>query len=593
MSDIDDVKQKIAISEYVGRYVKLSKAGKNFKGLCPFHSEKTPSFMVNPERGTFHCFGCGKGGSVFDFAMEYHRIDFREALESLADEAGIILTKSSASNEKDKQKELLYEINALAAEYYQYIFSTHDLGQKARQYVSGRGISQKVATTFQIGYSPNSWDALRSFLLKKGYHEKTLEDAGLAIASARGGYDRFRGRLMFPQKDFRGRVVGFSGRLLDPNPKEAKYINTSETLVYIKGSLLYGLDVTKDAIKKEGPALLVEGEFDLLSLFQAGYSNVVAIKGSALTEGHIHILKRFTDTLIFALDSDVAGDTASRRGIALADSTGFDMKVARMPSGKDPDEAVRSNAPAVGLAIKQAEPIYDFLMRSSLSRFDIQTPSGKKKAGDELLPIFAAIENTIVQAHYIKQLAKKLDVSEDAIGQGIRKILRSHFIVSKSTDIDKGEKVKKSRIELLESYLLAIALQGKTKELLEEHVPSDGMIQIVSPFIAAVFSRLQKAVADTNVFFASDFGNMLPSELMPVFEEAMLADLSEFIDEEGKVIEQWEKTIRELQKMNLREQITVLSQKASDEALTENERSDISEKLSALTKKRKELEVDR
>jgi DNA primase len=322
MSDIDEIRSRANIVEYIGTYVKLGKAGKNFKGLCPFHGEKTPSFMVSPERGSFHCFGCGKGGSIFDFVMLYHNVDFREALELLAEYTGVELTRFSPITNEDKLKEQLLDIHIKAVEYYEYLYTTHPLGKKAQEYLASRGVSEKVRKTFGIGYSANSWDGLKSYLQKKGFSEDSIIKSGLTIASSRGSYDRFRGRLMFPQRDFRGRVVGFSGRLLEQNVKEAKYINTSETILYSKSNILYGLDVTKEAIKKADSVILVEGEFDVISLFQNGVSNVVAIKGSALTEGHIRLIKRFTQTIYFCLDSDIAGDTASRRGILLADAAG-------------------------------------------------------------------------------------------------------------------------------------------------------------------------------------------------------------------------------------------------------------------------------
>src|SRR3989344_4754700 len=256
MSDIDEVKTRTNIIDIIGARVTLKKAGRHFKALCPFHSEKTPSFIVSPERQSWKCFGCGKGGSVIDFVMEHDHVDFLEALESLAEKAGVKLTRRHDETPESKLKQRIFEANHLASEYYHFLLTKHVVGENARSYLKTRGVSDKTIKTFMLGYSPNSWDGLLNYLKKKGYDEKLLEHAGLTVSSGRGGYDRFRGRVMFTLKDHRGNTVGFSGRLLDPDAKEAKYINTSETLVYSKSNVLYGLDVTKAAIQKEGEAII-------------------------------------------------------------------------------------------------------------------------------------------------------------------------------------------------------------------------------------------------------------------------------------------------------------------------------------------------
>ena len=423
MSDIDEIKSRLNIVDVIGKRVTLKKTGRNFKGLCPFHNEKTPSFIVSPERESWHCFGCQKGGDIFAFVMEYDHVDFVEALEELAELAGVKLTRRTGDTPESKQKQKIFEVNHLASEYYQYILTKHPLGGKALDYLKNRGVSDKSIKTFGLGYSPNSWDALSNYLKKKGYDSQILDVAGL---TSHGRYDMFRGRVMFTLKDHRGNVVGFSGRVLDPAVKEAKYINTSETPVYTKSRILFGLDVTKAAIQKEHEAIVMEGELDLISSFQAGISNVIAIKGSALTEGHVNLIRRYTEKLVFALDSDLAGDAASRRGIEIADRAGLDMRVVILPSGKDPDEAVRENASAVKKAIQEAVPIYDYFISSAVKRFDTSSAFGKKKVSEELLPILAKIENPIVQGHYIKKLGNTLDTTEETIMESMRRLSRGH-----------------------------------------------------------------------------------------------------------------------------------------------------------------------
>jgi DNA primase len=576
MSDIDEIKARINIADVIGKHVTLKKAGRNFKALCPFHSEKTPSFIVSPERQMFKCFGCGKGGSVIDFVMEYEHVDFVEALESLADMAGVKLERRPADSPEAKLKQKIYEANHLASEYYRFILTKHASGDRARRYLKKRGVTDKIIETFALGYAPHSWDNLHTYLRKKGYDEGLLEQAGLVIRRqetgdrGQGFYDRFRGRIMFTLKDHRGNVVGFSGRLLDPDGKdlpagrqEAKYINTSETPVYIKSNVLYGLDITKEAIKKAEEAIIVEGEFDVISPFQEGVANVVAIKGSALTDGHVRLLKRFTDRLVFALDSDIAGDTASRRGIEIADAAGMDMRVVTLPEGKDPDDAVRANAGNFKKAVKEAVPVYDYFIASAKSRFDIATSYGKRKASDELLPVLAKIENPVVQAHYVKKLAEALDVSETSVTDGMRK---ATGVTSKRADTDEAPKKNLSRPEKLETYVLALILQGKTAEWLEElreHVAAGDFAQ---PAVRTIFSHLETFVRGKRVFLLKDFADSLPQELTPTLDDAYLWDMSELADDEETFVREWTVALKELRRAILKRKMREFNRQIGESA---------------------------
>ncbi len=569
MSDIDEIKARVNIADVIGKRVTLKKAGHNFKALCPFHSEKTPSFIVSPERQIYKCFGCGKGGSVIDFVMEYEHVDFIEALESLADLSGVKLERRPADSPEAKLKQRMYEANHLASEYYHYILTKHKSGDRARRYLKTRGVIDKTIETFALGYAPHSWDALLSFLRKKGYDEGLLEQAGLILKSQSRYYDRFRGRVIFTLKDHRGKVVGFSGRLLDPDAKEAKYINTSETPVYSKSNVLYGLDVTKDAIVKAGEAIVVEGEFDVISPFQAGVANVVAIKGSALTEAHVRLLKRFTDRLEFALDSDISGDAASRRGIEIADTAGMDMRVVTLPLGKDPDEAVRTSPGLFRKAVKDAVPVYDYFIASAISRFDIATSYGKRKASDELLPVIAKIENPVVQAHYVKKLAATLDISESSVTDGMHKTTSVSF-----KKIDTGEAPKNilTRPEKLETYVLALLLQGKTGEWLEELREHVALEDFVQQAVRTIFINLEKFVRGKRVFLLKDFADSLPTELAPTLDDAYLWDLSDISGDEEKFVREWTVALKELRRSILKRKIREFNRaiqesvrKASDE----------------------------
>lgn len=603
MSDADDVKSRLDITDVVGSRITLKKAGRNFKALCPFHNEKTPSFIVSPDRQTFKCFGCGKGGSVIDFIMEYEHLEFPEALELLAAQAGVTLTNRPADTPQSRLRRRILDVNHLAAEFYHYLLTKHALGERARDYLKNRGISDKAVKTFMLGYSPNSWDGLFKFLLRKGYDAELLEKAGLVIRStrtysdsARNYYDRFRGRVMFALRDHRGGTVGFSGRLLDTNAKEAKYINSPETPVYIKGNVLYGLDVTRDAIRTEGEAIIMEGEFDVISSFQEGISNAVAIKGSALTEAHVALLKRFTEKLTFALDSDLAGDAAARRGIAIADSAGLDLKVVVIPKGKDPDEAVREDAAAFKKAVSSAIPIYDYYILSAVNRHDKTSPFGKKKIGAELLPVLAEISNPIVQAHYVKKLAETLDVSEQVIAEGMKRAARNPQRLAKSiSDKEKEKKERRTRQEKLELYMLAIILQTRTREFFEELRESIQIGDLTQAAVVEILNALEKYLGTTERFLVRDFADSMKKELLPVFDEAYLSDLSGFIEDEELVSREWMKTLYALKLSILKKKIKDVSGLlAAEEVQAGNDEGvKLRETLTRLTSELRTLEKSR
>ncbi len=564
MGDIDEVKSRINIVDLIGSRLTLKKAGRNFKALCPFHNEKTPSFMVSPERGSWHCFGCGKGGSAIDWVMEYEHVDFVEALETLADKAGVKLERRYDQSPEGKLKEIILAANHLAGEYFRYILTTHPMGEKARQYLKNRGVSDKTAATFGLGYAPNSWDGLLKFLGKKGYDTKLLVQAGLVVESKRGGYDRFRGRLMFPQRTHRGIVVGFSGRVLDPAVKEAKYINTSDTPVYSKSNILFGFDITKDAVVREGFVILMEGEFDIISSFQEGIPNVVAIKGSALTEGHVHLLKRFTERIVFCLDADPAGDAASRRGMELADRAGFDMRVVDIPGGKDPDEAVRENVGLFKTAVKKAEPIYDYLIRSVVKRFDATSAFGKKKISEELSPILSRIDNPVVRAHYVKKTAETLDITEDIVeSEMIRAVKQSVIFRADSKQEKTMQKDVRDSIDTMEIYLLAMILQTNTRDMLEELVQlgTDGIHQ---PAVRRIVTLLHEYMSKTATFFIRDFADTLPNEFVKIFDEAFLWDLSDSAGNEEETAREWTWALMQYQRLRIKNELKILTSTMTD-----------------------------
>lgn len=601
MSDIDEVKTRVDIVEVIGERVTLKKTGRNLKGLCPFHAEKSPSFIVSPDRQTFHCFGCGKGGSVFDFVMFYEHLDFAESLEVLAHRANFTLTRRVPQTDENKIKERIYEVNHLASEYYHFLLTKHNVGKNAREYVKTRGISDKSLTTFGIGYSPNTWDGLTTYLKKKGYDEKLLETAGLVIRGGRGVYDRFRGRLMFTLKDHRGQVVGFSGRLLDnpSSPKategqeQPKYINTSETPVYIKSRVLFGLDVTKDAIQKLQEAVVMEGELDVISSFQAGVSNVVAIKGSAVTEEHARLLRRFAERLIFALDSDLAGDAAARRGIEIADKSGFDMRVVTMPSGKDPDDAVREDEAAFKKAIKHAIPVYDYFINSACARFDPTVSFGKKKITEELVPIIAKIENPVVAGHYVRVVAKKLDVPEEMVQESVRRVLKTGRVLPAEEKPDLPGQETLSRRERIELYLLALLVQGDPIVQLPLLTDVISIDEFIFPAVQKILTVLHHWCLTHTQYDPKVFVLEVSQELLPVFDEAFLWDLSEILMETNKLDREWKKMLIELRRLHVREKMKQLVSTMQDENASLSKIQILEDTLKALTIERAALEKER
>ncbi len=588
MNEIDEIKARIDIATYIGRFVTLKKAGRNFKGLCPFHNEKSPSFMVSPDRATFHCFGCAAGGSVIDFLMKYRHLDFPEALEELAHEAGVTLTRRAGSSPEDKLKDRLFEANEKAAEYFHYLLTKHSVGEKALLYLRNRGITDRSIETFTLGYSANSWDGLLSFLKKKGFDDTTIERAGLAIKGSRGLYDRFRGRVMFTLKDHKGRAVGFAGRVLDPDAKEAKYINTNETPIYVKSNILYGLDVTKDSIAKSGSAIVMEGELDMISSFQAGVGNAVAIKGSALTEGHIHLLKRFAETIIFSLDADMAGDAAARRGIELADQAGMDMKVVTIPAGKDPDEAARQDPVGFKKAIAAATPIYDYFISSSTKRFDLATAFGKKKASDELLPMLTRISNTIVQAHYRKIVAQTLDVSEETVSSGMKKVKQPIDAVRVHSAESDLTIPKRTGREASELYVLALVVNKNTYALLQK-IRTVGVV-FRDAGISRLISLFTEVIQTDAPVDWQKVTTQIPSELLPLFDEAYLMDMSDVIEDPERFSEDADRAIREIRRHEIRDQIKKCTDKMKSDTLSEEEAAAVQADMSRLTRDLRTLE---
>ena len=383
MSVVDEIKDRLDIVEVIQPYVPLKKAGRNYKGLCPFHAEKTPSFVVFAETGTWHCFGaCGTGGDVFTFVMKRENLSFGEALQLLAQRAGVELEPQSPhAAEAEKRLDLLREINQTASTYFHHLFHHSDEAARARAYLEKRGQNRETIDRFQVGYALEQWDGLLRYLTDKGYAPADLHEAGLIIEreNKSGYYDRFRGRVIVPIRDQRGRVIGFGGRVL--GDQVPKYLNSPQTPLFDKSSVLFGLDQAKAGIRTAGEAVIVEGYMDVLMAHQHGLNNVVAQMGTALTEAQLRLLKRHTQRFILALDSDVAGDQATLRGLDVArqvmdrevvpvptprglirfeERLAADIRIVSLPPGRDPDEVIRESPSRWAQLIAQAKPVMDY-----------------------------------------------------------------------------------------------------------------------------------------------------------------------------------------------------------------------------------------
>lgn len=468
-STVEQIKERLNIADVIGSYIKLEKAGGNFKARCPFHNEKTPSFFVSPSRQSYHCFGCNQGGDMLSFVQEIEGVDFLGALRILADRAGVEIKREQKGLLPEKEK--LFDVLEDATTF----FERNLKGAKdVIEYLKKRGLTGETAKRFRIGYALSGWTALYDFLKEKGYSDTIIEKAGLIIKGERGYYDRFRSRITFPLADSSGRIVGFSGRIFGAeDEKTAKYVNSPETELYNKSKILYGFDKAKIAIRKEGFCVLVEGQMDLLMSHQAGVINTVAVSGTALTEHHLGLIRRMADRLVFAFDPDDAGLSASRRGIDLALSLGLDVAIADLSDGLDPADLILKDEKKWAEQVKNAQHIIDFSIRA-LADKGLDQRTFRIKVGEMVLPYVARLQNRINQAHFVTEIARKLGISEAPIWEELGKISKEKDRESEPREarVEGGGRnapQRVSRREMIERKVLGlIFLREEDKERAEE-----------------------------------------------------------------------------------------------------------------------------
>ncbi len=442
---IAEIRDRLDIADLIHEYVpSLKKTGNSFKGLCPFHNEKSPSFIVFPNTQSYHCFGCGKSGDIFNFYMEMEKLDFRDALKDLGARAGVEVTTSAPRPpDEDEKRKHLIEINQMAAMWYNHILLNASQGEAGREVIADRHVSEESVRTWNLGFAPDGWDLLLNFLASRNIPAELAAEAGLATERDGGGgyYDRFRNRLMFPIRDGDGNTVGFGGRALgDAQPK---YLNTAQTEIFDKSHLLYGFDLAKDAMRESGQVVIVEGYMDAIAVHEAGYRNVVASMGTALTEAQVGLLRRGNPDIILALDSDAAGQMATMRGLqTVTDNLDAelvptlspnrvlqferrlksDIRIVQLPEGKDPDEFVRKDPQSWPRIVSQALPFMDFVIDITTRNVDINDPRAKSEVVKQVLPLLRQLPDPIRENHYARQLARKLDLPESAIAEARRSL---------------------------------------------------------------------------------------------------------------------------------------------------------------------------
>ncbi len=474
---MEDIKTRLGIEDVISEYIALKRSGRNYKGLSPFSNEKTPSFMVSPEKQIWHDFSSGKGGNMFSFVMEMEGLDFKGALELLARKAGVDLSQyqTGHSAETGKLKERLYSANEAAAKFYQVQFSKH---QSALEYIfNQRKFTKEVALAFKIGYSPNNGSALHTYLKKQGFSDQEIQKTGLITKRQRGFSDMFRGRIMIPLQDPQGRIIGFTARLLEDEPNAPKYINTPQTLLYDKGRHVYGLHLAKDSIRQSKYVVMVEGNLDVIASHQAGIKQVVATAGTALTEMHLKALSRFTGDIRIAFDQDKAGLAATERAIPIAGKVGVSLSIITIPEGKDPDDLVKKNPKSWQKVIETPKYALDWLMDHYEKQLDLKGALGKREYSDIILRVIRQLPDSVEQDHYMGRLGEAIGTSKSALEQKLRTTndpVRRLKSRDKTVAVLDSELIDRAKTQ---NHLLALTLmqpalryylEGITEEMLVE-----------------------------------------------------------------------------------------------------------------------------
>ncbi len=473
---IEEILERIDLVDIVSRYVTLKRVGKNFFGLCPFHSEKTPSFSVSPDKQLFHCFGCGASGNAISFLMQIEGLSFVEAVKELADMAGVELTFSRRERERDLEKTTLRDVLELARVFYVNKLFSSD-GRRAREYLKKRGIDETTVRKWSLGYAPGGWSELRAFLRKNRVSDKLAEKAGLIIPGREGYYDRFRDRVIFPIYDQRNRLVGFGGRIIEDRDDSPKYLNSPETPLFNKSKTLFGLSNASSIIARTGEVFLVEGYLDVISLWQHGVENAVAPLGTGLTSDQVRILSRLAERVYLAFDSDAAGTKATLRGIELLARWGLEHFVVRLPPGEDPDSYVRKRGPEGWSEVKEKGiPGFEFYVNFYMDKYG-STPEGIARSARIIGEFLGKVEDPVLRNLYIRKAAEILGVSEDVIALKVAR-----------PEVDEYNE-NKIPWNFYPEEELFVSLLLQKPELLEDRGVREAVEWIISPMLTDLVDR--------------------------------------------------------------------------------------------------------
>ena len=562
MSVVDEVKDRLDIVEVISSYIPLQKSGRNHKALCPFHSEKTPSFVVFPDSQRWHCFGaCSEGGDVFTFVMKQEGWDFRTALEELARRAGVELQpRTPAQVQAEDEADRLRGLLAAAAQRYHHLLRHAPEAEATRAYVAKRGLSDETVERFMLGYSLPSWESTRADLTQRGYTVEELVKAGLLVEreDGSGGYDRFRDRLMIPIRDAKGRVIGFGARTLDPEGVP-KYINSPQTPLFDKSRTLFGLDLARQAIRREDRAIIVEGYMDVMQANQAGFANVVAQMGTALTEPQLRQLQRYTRRLVLALDPDAAGVQATLRGVEVASEVldqqwepifdprglvgyearlGAEIHVLRLPHGQDPDDLIRQDAQRWVALVEQAVPVVDFYLQILLEGTDLDDTKAKAQVVDTLLPVLRAVANPVEREDYVQKIARALRVDARAVQSQVRGTRHQRTRPEPSKGQAQDQSPRGTVEADLEGYFLSALLQrpstlSQVNEVLRESQlePLQGQ-DFEDAGYRAIFEAWERLLATERPVPMEALQAQLPADLHARLGDLHTSDQPELADEQ-------------------------------------------------------------
>lgn len=570
---LEDILSRVDIVELIAGYIPLKRAGRNFKTNCPFHHEKTPSFMVSPDRQIYHCFGCGESGNAFKFLMRYERMEFPEAVETLAKKAGVVLPQTTNNGHQAASiSTQIYKINELAASFYENNLNSRE-GVTARDYLLKRGITQKSVKLFKLGFAPDRRDTLINHLRAKNIPLGLLEKAGLILAKQGGGYyDRFRNRIIFAIFDIKSRIVGFGARALPSsqdsggNASLAKYVNSPETSVYVKGKNLYGLNFAKDSIRQNDYAVVVEGYLDCIIPYQEGLQNVAASQGTAFTEEQARLLKRYTANVMVVYDGDKAGEIAALRALDIFIEEGISVKVVSLPGGFDPDSFVRKNGiDKFREKVEAAEDLFDYKLKVLKSRYDIKKIEDKAKVASQMLVTVNKFRHAVLKSEYIKRLAEELSVKEDALLEELNKFKDSRV----SHHSEKTPARKPININPTEKLLIKLMLQeSELVKHIQQHLqPSDFQDEMTSRIISTMFELASQGKTIDRGILMSHFGDEDISQV--ICESVFTPEISE--EHKEKIISDCIQRLKtekvKLKRQRLHEQIKLAQHLGDDKKL--------------------------